>query len=84
VVVGLPSLLTFSYAANIAPSLDALQARLGLSDAELRKVVLGLPQVIGLSYEANLAPSLDALQARRPHPGCAPVPLLRFPSLRSP
>ena len=62
--MAIPSLLTFSYEANVAPSLDALQLRLGLSDAELRKVVVGLPQVVALSYEANLAPSLDALQAR--------------------
>ena len=34
VVVGLPS-LTFSFGANIAPSLDALQERLGLSSEEL-------------------------------------------------
>jgi hypothetical protein len=40
VVVALPSLLTFSYEDNVAPSLDALQRRLGLSEAELRKVLL--------------------------------------------
>jgi len=43
---------------------DALQARLGLSEAELRKVVVRLPAVLGCSYEANVEPSLAKLQAR--------------------
>ena len=43
---------------------EALQARLGLSEAELRKVVLGRPPVLGLSIEDNVLPSLAALQAR--------------------
>jgi len=64
VVLGLPSVLSCSYEANIAPSLAALQSRLSLSEPELKKVVLRLPQVLGYSYEANIAPSLAALQSR--------------------
>ena len=41
---------------------EALQARLGLSEAELRKVVLGLPPVLGLSVEGNVLPTIDFLQ----------------------
>ena len=41
---------------------EALQARLGLSEAELRKVVLGLPAVLGLSIEDNVLPTIDFLQ----------------------
>ena len=40
-----------------------LQERLGLSEAELKKVVLALPPVLGLSYEDNLEPKLDHLQS---------------------
>ena len=43
---------------------EVMQARLGLSEAELRKVVLRLPQVLGYSIEGNILPSLTALQAR--------------------
>jgi len=64
VVLGLPSVLGFSYEANIAPSLAALQSRLALSEVELKKVVLRLPPVLGYSFEANIAPSLAALQSR--------------------
>ena len=42
----------------------ALQERLGLSDAELKKVVLGTPPVLGMSIGANVLPSLAALQER--------------------
>lgn len=42
----------------------ALQQRLALSQAELRRVLLLLPTVLGLSYESNLEPSLSALQRR--------------------
>ena len=44
--------------------LDAVQAQLGLSDAELKKVVLRLPPIIGYSFEGNIKPTLDALQAQ--------------------
>jgi len=43
---------------------DALQARLGLSEAQLQKVVVTLPAVLGLSFESNVEPSLAKLQAR--------------------
>ena len=42
---------------------EALQVRLGLSEAQLRKVVVGLPSVLGFSYEANLEPKLAFLEA---------------------
>ena len=51
-------------AGEVLPSLAALQSRLGLSDAELKKVVLRLPAVLGFSVEANVLPSLAALQSR--------------------
>ena len=44
------------------PSLAALQSRLGLSEAELKKVVLRLPPVLSYSFEANLLPKIDWLQ----------------------
>ena len=50
-VVALPSLLTFSYEDNVAPSLNALQRRLGLSEAELRKVLL-----LTLTFPPTLTP----------------------------
>jgi len=40
--------------ARAAKVCDSLQARLELSDAELKKVVLRLPQVLSLSFEANI------------------------------
>ena len=43
---------------------NALQSRLGLSEAELKKVVLGSPPLLGLNVEANVLPSLAALQSR--------------------
>jgi len=43
---------------------DALQARLGLSEAQLQKVVVTQPAVLGLSFESNVEPSLAKLQAR--------------------
>eukprot|EP01050_Picozoa_sp_SAG11_P022673 SAG11_NODE_4347_length_1938_cov_6.660685_2_plen_129_part_00 len=46
------------------PSLARPQERLGLSKAELKKVVLRLPQVLGYSYEGNTEPTLARLQGR--------------------
>ena len=63
-VLRLPTVLGYSIEANVLPSLAALQERLGLSEAELRKVVLRLPAVLGYSIEGNVLPSLAALQAR--------------------
>ena len=42
---------------------DALQARLGLSEAQLQKVVVTQPPVLGYSFESNLEPKLGFLQA---------------------
>ena len=47
---------------DMLPSLTALQSRLGLNEAELRKVVLRLPAVLGYSFEANVLPKLDFMQ----------------------
>eukprot|EP00966_Prymnesium_polylepis_P047128 1091422-Prymnesium_polylepis.1 len=44
--------------------IDRLQRRLGLSDAELRKLVLRHPSVLGCSFEDNIEPKLAALQRR--------------------
>ena len=54
--MAIPSLLTFSYEDNVAPSLDALQHRLGLSEAELRKVVLGLTLTLTLTLTTDPNP----------------------------
>jgi len=43
---------------------DKLQARLGLSEAQLQKVVVALPAVLGYNFESNVEPSLAKLQAR--------------------
>eukprot|EP00966_Prymnesium_polylepis_P118955 2749547-Prymnesium_polylepis.1 len=43
---------------------DRLQRRLGLSDAELLKLVLRHPPVLGYSFEENIEPKLAALQRR--------------------
>ena len=43
---------------------DALEARLGLNEAELKKVVLRLPSVLGLSVDDTVLPKLAALQER--------------------
>ena len=42
---------------------DKLQSRLGLSEAQLQKVVVALPAVLNYSFESNLGPKLDFLQA---------------------
>ena len=48
--------------------LDSLEARLGLSDEQLRLIVIKLPQMLGLDFEEEIAPKLDALSERL---GCA-------------
>ena len=57
----LPAVLGYSVEENVLPSLAALQSRLGLSEAELKKVVLMIPTVLSLSIE-NLLPKIDWLQ----------------------
>jgi hypothetical protein len=47
---------------RIRSSLDGLQGHLGLSDAELRKMVRSMPAIIGYSFEGNIKPTLDAVQ----------------------
>ena len=61
-VLRLPQLLADDYAADVAPSLDRVQQRLGLDDAELRTLVCKLPQMLGLDYEEAIAPKLDDLR----------------------
>ena len=61
-VLRLPPVLGISVEANVLPSLAALQSRLDLSEAELKKVVLRLPPVLSYSFEANLLPKIDWLQ----------------------
>merc|ERR1719399_1381442 len=50
--------------ATVAPKLDWPQRRLGLDEAQLKKVVLLNPSLLSKSIEDNLAPTLDWLQAR--------------------
>ena len=57
-----PAVLGYSFESNIEPSLAKLQARLGLSEAQLCKVVVATPSVIGLSFESNIEPKLNWLQ----------------------
>lgn len=44
-----PRLSTYSVHGKIQPTLNALQSKLGLSSAELRKVILRMPSLIGTS-----------------------------------
>ena len=44
--------------------LDAVQAQLGLSESELKKVVLRQPAIMSCSFEGNIKPTLDALQVQ--------------------
>ena len=60
----LPDIATEMTHSRAAALCDALQARLGLSEAQLQKVVVALPAVLSLSFESNLEPSLAKLQAR--------------------
>ena len=46
----------------IAASCAGVQAHLGLSDEELRKMVIRLPAIIGYNFDSNLRPKLDWLQ----------------------
>ena len=50
--------------ATVAPKLAWPQRRLGLDEAQLKKVVLLNPSLLSKSIEDNLAPTLDWLQAR--------------------
>ena len=43
---------------------DALQSRLGLSEAQLQKLVVKVPSVLSFSFESNIEPSLAKLQSR--------------------
>ena len=46
------------------PSLVKLQARLGITADELKRVVLRLPQLVGLDFELDVSPSLTMAQER--------------------
>ena len=57
-VVALPQMLGYSVEDNLAPTLDWLQTRLDLDEAELKKMVVALPSLLGYSVEANMEPKL--------------------------
>lgn len=48
-----PRLSTYGADGKIRPTLDALQANLGLKSIELRKLVLRMPSLIGMSVEES-------------------------------
>jgi len=52
-----------SFESNLELSLAKLRSRLGLSDAQLQKVVVTSPPVLGYSFESNFEPKLQFLQA---------------------
>ena len=55
-------MLCYSFEENVLPSLAALQARLELSDSELKRIVLQTPAIVGMSIENNVLPTIDFLQ----------------------
>ena len=63
-ILKVPAVLSYSFKADIAPSLAALHSRSSLSGPELKKVLLALPTVLGYSFETNIEPSLAALPWR--------------------
>jgi hypothetical protein len=60
----LPNVATSMTLSRAAGQCEALQVRLGLSEAQLQKVVVALPSTLALSFESNIEPSLAKLQAR--------------------
>jgi mTERF domain-containing protein len=63
-VLGSPIWVFRDGVARAEENCDWLQTRLGLDEAELKRVVMKWPPVLGLSYEDNLEPSLAKLQER--------------------
>ena len=51
-----------SWLLDVAPSLRALQAEVGLSEAELRGVVLGRPALLGVRWKENVEPRVKELR----------------------
>jgi len=49
-----PKLSNYGVERRIQPTLDALQAKLGLSSSEVRKVILHMPSLMGLSVTESL------------------------------
>ena len=60
----LPNIRDSLDAATVEATSNALQSRLALSEAQLRKMVMSRPQVLGYNFESSMSPSLDALQSR--------------------
>jgi hypothetical protein len=52
----LPKMATSMTLSRAAGQCKAVQAQLGLSEAQLQKVVVANPSVLGLSVESNLSP----------------------------
>ena len=58
----MPILTVAVQSPELAPCSLRLQARLGLSDEQLRRLATRLPQLLGLSVSANIEPKLRFLQ----------------------
>jgi hypothetical protein len=57
-----PSLLGYSFEANIDPTLSALEEALSLSPDELARIFIRSPAVIGLNVDDTLMPRISALR----------------------
>ena len=58
VVLGMPTLLCYSWQDNLEPTLASLEKRLRLSAGELKKVLLGRPMLLGYRVEDSVEPQI--------------------------
>ena len=62
-VLTLPTLLSYSAEANMAPKLAYLEREAGLSRSELRDRVLRFPQIMSYSLDKRYRPRFEACRA---------------------